>query len=112
MSVLSIVRVGDRDIVVEVEPATIRGGASGVLAPEGAELTSKLGERLKDAAGIIEDTVAGVASATLKAFEQVAPDEFSIELGMTFKGEGSPIPVLVRVGAEASIKVTATWKNK
>lgn len=112
MSTLSVIRIGGKEVVVEVEPLAVPlSGKSNLLAPEGAELTG-IRERARDAAAMIEDSIAGVAGATLKALEGVAPDECSIEIGMAFKGEHSPIPVLVKVGGEASFKVTAKWIKK
>lgn len=111
MSRLSIVRIGGKDVVVEVEPAPIGLPGNSEFAPEGAELTG-IGDRARDAAAMIENSIAGVAAAALKALEHVAPDECSVEIGMTFKGEHSPIPVIVKVAGEASFKVTAKWTKK
>lgn len=109
MSILRVIQIGGKDVVVEVEPALIPE-TDVPFAPEGSELTS-IRDRARDAGAMIEDSIAGVAGAALKALEHVAPDEWSIEIGIAFKGEHSPIPVIVKVGGEASFKVTATWKK-
>jgi hypothetical protein len=109
MAKLGLVVVNGREILVETEPADFPDYASSAL-PRGAEFTS-MGDRLKDAGRIIEDTVAGLASAAFDALQQVSPDECSVEIALSFKGESSPVPVLVKLGGEASIKVTATWKK-
>lgn len=109
MSTLKIIQIGGKEVVVEVDPAVpIEAAPSETFRPEGAELTG-IAEKARDAAAMIEDSIAGIASAVLKALEQVRPDECSVELGMTFKGEHSPVPVLVKIAGEASIKVTAKW---
>ena len=64
-----------------------------------------------DATTLMQDTIGSITSVVLDALRKVSPDECSVEIGLTFKGEHSPIPVLVKVGGEASVKVKATWKK-
>ena len=111
MAVLRTVTISGREIVVEVEPASLpHMPLRGDEFPEGAEPTN-FQERLKDASLLIDNTITGICSVVVKALQDLAPNEFSVEIGLTFKGENQPIPVLVKVGSEASIKVTASWNK-
>lgn len=111
MSMIRVIQIGGKDVVVEVDPMPIpNDGGADSFKPEGSELTGVL-DRARDAASMIENSIEGLATATIGALKNVAPDEVSIEIGMAFKGEHSPIPVLVKVGGEASFKVTAKWKK-
>lgn len=112
MGTLQVVRIGGKDVFVEVEPMEFGQPSAGEFnAPEGAELTG-IRERARDAAVAIEESISGIAGAALKALEAVSPDECTVEMGMTFKGEGMPVPVLVKISGEASFKVTAKWIRK
>ena len=109
MSNVAQVIVGGRVIFVEVTPIdNVSAIESNATLPRGAEATA-FGDRLRDATGTIRNTISGVASAVLEATEAFAPDECEVEIGMVFKGENQPIPVLVKIGGEASIKVKAKW---
>lgn len=108
---LSVITIDGKRIVVESDPEDLPVSledAPGV--PVGAEPTG-LGDRVQDAAKLIENTVGAIAGTVLSALKGVQPDECSLEIGFAFKGEHSPIPVLVKVGGEASVKVKASWKK-
>lgn len=112
MTKITAVEIAGRTIFVEIEPASIEPAQrSDGFAPEGAEETG-FADRLNDATGIIRDTIEGLAETILQARKAVAPDECEIEIGFVFKGENQPIPILVKVGGEASIKVKAKWTTK
>jgi hypothetical protein len=111
MAQLGVVIINGREILVETEPAEIPVPTSSAALPRGAEFTG-MGDRLKDAGRIIQDTVGSLAEVAFDALQKVAPDESSIEIALSFKGESNPVPVLVKVGGEASIKVTAKWKKQ
>lgn len=111
MATLSVITINGRQIVVETDAADLPVSMpDGPAVPRGAEATG-FADRLKDAATLIEDTVGSIANTVLNALQHIKPDECSVEIGLSFKGEHQPIPVLVKVGGDASIKVTATWKK-
>ena len=110
MAQLGVVIINGREILVETEPALMPASASFAALPRGAEFTG-VADRLQDAGRIIQNTVGGLAEAAFDALQQVAPDECSVEIALSFKGESNPVPVLVKIGGEASIKVTAKWKK-
>lgn len=111
MTKIQTVMIAGRTVFVEVEPASIEETPRpGGYVPDGAEETN-FADRLYDATGIIRDTIEGLAEIVLQARKTIAPDECEIEIGFAFKGENQPIPILVKVGGEASIKVKAKWKN-
>jgi hypothetical protein len=109
MTKIQAVVLAGRTVFVEIEPASMgnlqRPDGSG---PEGSEETG-FADRLHDAAGIIRDTIEGLAEIVLQARKTIAPNECEIEIGFAFRGENQPIPILVKVGGEASIKVKAKW---
>jgi hypothetical protein len=108
---LSVITIKGRQIVVESDPVEMplsTVDASGV--PRGAEATN-FGDRLRDGAKLIEDRIGAVADTVLEALKAVEAHESSVEIGLAFKGEHSPIPVIVKFGADASIKVKASWKK-
>lgn len=112
MTIIKEIEIAGRTVFVEVEPASIETTELPKgFAPEGAEETG-FGDKLRDATGIIRDTIEGLAETVLQARKSVAPDECEIEIGFAFKGENQPIPILVKVGGEASIKVKAKWTTK
>lgn len=112
MSSIRAMRIEGVDIFVEVEPANVilppPRDTNG--RPEGSEPVRFEGE-LADAATLIKNTIVSLTKATMSAIEATNPNEFSVEIGMTFKGEINPIPVLVKTGTEAAFKVTAKWKR-
>ena len=107
---VSVIIINGKKIVVETDsqalPVLPPSAAPGL--PRGAEPTN-FADRLHDGTKLIEDTIGSIAGAVFGALKEVNPEEWSVEIGLAFKGEQSPIQVLVKVGAEASIKVAAKW---
>lgn len=109
MEKVQAVMIAGRNVFVEVDHANIKHlQHSEGSGPEGSEETG-YADRLRDATGIIRDTIEGLAEIVLQARNTIAPSECEIEIGFAFKGENQPIPILVKVGGEASIKVKAKW---
>ncbi|MFZ1386483.1 MAG: CU044_2847 family protein [Thiolinea sp.] len=60
---------------------------------------------------LLKETISGTAKSVLNSFKDLQPDEWSVEMNISFKSEASTvIPVLSGEG-EGSLKVTATWKK-
>jgi hypothetical protein len=56
-------------------------------------------------------TVGGLARGLRDSFGDTQPKEWTMELGIGFKGEAQPVPVVVAGSGTGSIKVTARWKK-
>lgn len=67
-------------------------------------------DRIADAGSELHQMVASVTSSMRTALEKSAPTEWAIELSIGFKGEAG-IPYLTKGQANATIKLTATWKR-
>ena len=99
------------DVVVEhrTQPDTALLDEEGF--PVGAERTSRVSEHLDDALSSIEKHVRAFSSVVRRGFEASAPDEFTLEFQIGFKGTASPIPVVLSGEASGALKVTAKWKS-
>lgn len=105
-------------IFVEVEDVNVdlaEPGASGGLdeegLPIGAERTSRVSEHIGDALDAIENHVRAFSGVVRRGFESAAPDEFTLEFQIGFKGTSSPIPVVLSGEASGALKVTAKWTS-
>lgn len=59
----------------------------------------------------VADTVKAVAKSLTAAWEEVRPDEASVEFGLKVSGKtGKLIGLLVESGGEATLKVVLSWK--
>lgn len=111
MSRVRTVVIDGVELFVETEPAevyVVKRDSKGL--PIGSEPVG-LQDRIVDAADLIQNSIRALTKTTVAALKEVAPSEYQIEIGMNFKGEANPIPVLVKTGAEASFKVIVKWKN-
>ena len=88
----------------EVLQARRTGGATAGVA-EPARVLAKL----EDAADTIADTCRTLFGRMLAKFDDGRPDELGLEFGVTLGGEAG-IPFVTKGTAEATFKVTATWK--
>lgn len=111
MSMLGVVTVNGHQIIVETEaaPIPVLHPASEAL-PRDAEFTSMRG-RLQDAGQMIRESIGAFAETAVEALRKAAPDECTVEIAISFRGETSPVPVMVKLGGEGSLRVTAKWKK-
>lgn len=78
--------------------------------PPGAEPTGILDNAIIGVK-LLKETISGTAQSVFDSLKALNPDEWSVEINLAFKGQGSTvIPVLSGEG-EGSLKVTATWKK-
>lgn len=78
--------------------------------PPGAEPTGVLDDVIIGVK-LLKETIGGTAKSVFDSLKALNPDEWSVEMNVAFKGQGSTvIPVLSGEG-EGSLKVTATWKK-
>lgn len=78
--------------------------------PPGAEYTSSIDDVIIGGK-LLRETISGTAKTVLSGFQELQPDEWSVEINIAMKGKATIIPVLVSGEGEGSIKVTATWKK-
>jgi hypothetical protein len=96
-------------ILVEVEEAHIP-------APAGTTSSDLGGATGEDTMALLRASIAGLArsvrdSLGAESLGDHAPQEWTIELSIGFKGEHQPVPVVVTGSATGSVKVTARWKH-
>jgi hypothetical protein len=81
--------------------------------PEGATLTAQHGGPANFVESSPEEVTAllqRVASAVNEGLRQVRPDDWSVEFGLSFKGNAG-IPVIAAGEATTNLKVTMTWRK-
>lgn len=91
-------------------PPAISENPPNFALPEGAELTG-FKDRAVDTLKSLRANIIAVASEVNAAFAASAPEEWSVEVNIGFKGKVNPVPVIVSGEAEASLKVVAKWKR-
>jgi len=77
--------------------------------PEGAEPVGVIDDVL-DSMEILREQVSNIASSIKEAFNENMPNEFSVEMGIGFAGEGA-IPFIASAKSNANLKIKATWKK-
>jgi hypothetical protein len=102
-------------VLVEVQPAELpdpAGPDAGLPTdlPPGAEPTG-LADRLEDAQALLRASIGSMADVVRTSLAEHAPDEWSLELNIGFKGTTQPVPVILSGSAEAALKVKAVWKR-
>lgn len=79
--------------------------------PSGAEYTSTSIDDVIIGGKLLRETISGTAKTVLSGFQELQPDEWSVEINIAMKGKATIIPVLVSGEGKGSIKITATWKK-
>jgi len=98
-------------VLVEVQTAELPASEGPPTdLPPGAEPTG-LADRIEDAQALLRASIGGMAEAVRASLAGHAPDEWSLELGIGFKGTTQPLPVILSGSAEAALKVKAVWKR-
>ena len=64
-----------------------------------------------DALKALQQNIKTLSETVHKSFEANQPEEWTLEINIGFKGNVSPIPVILSGEASGAIKVTATWKK-
>jgi Trypsin-co-occurring domain 1 len=68
-------------------------------------------ERLAGAIEGVSELIDAAAEIVGQALNRHSPAEFEVELNVGFTGKTQPIPFLVAAEADASLKITITWKR-
>ncbi|WP_250284765.1 CU044_2847 family protein [Frankia sp. CiP1_Cm_nod2] len=90
-----LVRAGDAEFFVEVS----EGGGPRTVSADGVFSFDGVRRALEE-----------IGSQVARAWEQVRPDEASVEFGLSVSAKsGKLTAVLVEGGADASLTVTMTW---
>lgn len=109
----SATNFGGVRVFVETEPGNVtdsEGGRGDLgLSERGLEATG-ISDIAVDAGKELSLMIESVTRTVSGALDAVAPDEWSIELNVGFKGEAG-IPFITKGETNASVKVLVKWKR-
>ncbi len=119
MSRIIPMKLGDGVMYVEMEETDIPDLPVGD-APTDSEFEDMPGdarpvgykEDFRAAVVTLRSSIDALAGDVAEALKKAAPNEWSLEFSMGFKGKAHPIPVLVSGEGNASLKVTAKWRRE
>ncbi len=80
----------------------------GAVAAGGA--ADKAMQKLEDIGDAVADVCRSIQKKVIGALQAAAPDELTLEFGIVLTGE-TGIPMLTKASAEATLKVSTTWKK-
>jgi hypothetical protein len=89
-----------------LEFSRLRSGAKPI-----ARMDAVAGSIIATSLDELEGSLAAISGAVAKALERVAPDEWSVEFGIGFKGTAG-LPVIVSGETTANLKVTMSWRRR
>ena len=95
--------------MIRIKPLTLDDGSQILVEVEHADLPAGAAET--DTLAAMQRAVAGLARSVQASFGDAAPNEWTMELGIGFKGDAAPVPVVVAGSSSGSVKVTARWKR-
>ena len=93
-----------KDLGIEQDDPAGSGGLQELGAGENAQAAVATATEAFDQ---VSDTICAFAHGFRETMLRIDPQEASLELGIVISGEAG---VVVKAGAEASLKVTLTWK--
>lgn len=96
--------------MIRIKPLTLDDGTQVLVEVEHADIPA-VGEAT-DTLAAMRHAIAGMARSVQAGFGDAAPKEWTMELGIGFKGEGQPVPVVVAGSSSGSIKIIARWKRE
>jgi hypothetical protein len=104
--------IGGRSLYIEVDEAEVSVARTGGPRdlPEGAEAVG-MRDRVVDTLQALQDNITTLAVAVHDSLKDNPPEEWALELNIGFKGNLTPIPVILNGEAQGGIKVTAKWKK-
>ncbi len=95
--------------MIRIKPLTLDDGTQILVEVEQADVPTA--DLPKNAMDSMRQTIGGLAHGLQDSFGDAPPKEWTMELGIGFKGEAQPVPVVVAGSGTGSIKVTARWKD-
>ncbi|WP_058554193.1 CU044_2847 family protein [Thiohalocapsa sp. ML1] len=95
--------------MIRIKPLTLDDGSQILVEVDHAELPG--GAADTHTLQAMQRAIAGMARGVQASFGDAPPTEWTMELGIGFKGEGTPVPVIVAGSSSGSVKVTARWKR-
>jgi hypothetical protein len=93
------------------DPPEIVGEAFEGGTTVGGTAAEKAIANLKDIGAAIADVCQSIQEEVEEAMEEAVPNELTLEFGVKLTGE-TGIPMLTKVSAEGTLKVTAKWNLK
>jgi hypothetical protein len=96
--------------MIRIKPLTLDDGSQVLVEVEHADLPGDAGAA--DTLQAMQHAIAGMAHSVQTSFGDAAPREWTMELGIGFKGDSRPVPVIVAGSSSGSIKITARWKRE
>jgi Trypsin-co-occurring domain 1 len=110
MKVVSSQSEDGSSILIEVDPEQLETLAVGSgLVGGTAGVEEKAADKLREISDAIAEVCRDVSERVRAAVGAAAPDELGLEFGVTLAGEAG-FAVITKASAEATMKVTATWK--
>jgi chemotaxis response regulator CheB len=99
--------------MIRIKPITLDDGSQILVEVEQAEVPAAASQSdlPADAMQLMRHGIAAMARNVRESLAGESPDEWTMELGVGFKGEDRPIPVIVTGASTGSVKVTAKWKR-
>jgi hypothetical protein len=95
--------------MIRIKPLTLDDGSQVLVEIEHADIPGQASAA--DTLEAMQRAIAGMARSVQSSFGDAAPKEWSMELGIGFKGDSQPVPVIVAGSTSGSIKVTARWQR-
>jgi hypothetical protein len=110
MKVVSTQTEDGTPILIEVraEPLDTLTAGQGLTGGT-AGVEDKVADKLREISNAIAQVCRDVATGIRSAVGASRPDELTLEFGVTLAGEAG-FAVITKASAEATMKVTATWK--
>jgi hypothetical protein len=96
--------------MIRIKPLDLDDGSQVLVEVEHADIPADATPT--DTLEAMQRAVSGMARSVQAGLGDAAPEEWTMELGIGFKGEGRPVPVIVAGSSSGSVKVTARWKRE
>lgn len=96
--------------IADATPVAAPRARQGTAMPDGAEATSAQ-TLVTDTLTLVRQQITTVSTLVAQAFDKSAPDEWSVEISIGFKGKATPVPFLASGEADAALKIVAKWKK-
>jgi hypothetical protein len=95
--------------MIRIKPLTLDDGTQVLVEVEHADLPA---DSPTDTLEAMHRAIASMARGVQASFADAPPKEWAMELGIGFKGDAQPVPVIVAGAGSGSIKITARWQRE
>lgn len=112
MSKIATMKVGDATVFVSVSDDVSVQHQAGALDPQIGPAGNSLNIGFFDPLVELKRSISAIASEMRDAMLAVQPDEATLDLSFSLKGDVQLIPVLVKSSGEGEIKVSFKWTTE